>query len=472
MWKPFVHFFKTPKGNYLYDVNTNAIVRVASQLYEYLSSGIEIPSSDVDILKKIETLRNAGMLSANRWEKIEHPATQVLKEYLDGSVGMLTLQVTQQCNLRCKYCPYSGNYYNRKHVNANMNIETAKKAVDFYIRHAYDKHELNIGFYGGEPLIQFDLIKDVVDYAYRQGEGKKVNFHITTNATLLDLEKISFLVKNKFATTISLDGPRELHDKNRRNVDGEGSFDRVIETIEVIQKNFPEYVRDIMFNCVIDGQCDYGCLNDFFTNYNTIKDIHTIFSNIAEQGVKDKKLLLSNEDYDNVYQYEVFKLLLNKCNMISEKEVSTIVKAYYEEVRLKLKRRNLGYVDNNIGHPSGPCIPGVNKLFINIYGDFYPCEKVSETIKEVVIGNVESGFDFERIEEILNVGKSTQEECINCWCSRFCYLCILFSEERNSLSAAKRISHCNSVRRMVENMLRDYCLIREIEANDNNIYFL
>lgn len=286
------------------------------------------------------------------------------------------------------------------------------------------------------------------------------------------MEKITFLVKNKFKITISLDGPRELHNKNRTKTDGKGSFDKVIENIQLIQKHFSEYIKEIMFNCVVDGKADYGCLNDFFTNYEIIKDIHTTFNDIAEEGIKDTELLLSSENYDNAYQYEVFKLLLNKCNLISDKEISTIVKSYYDFIRMMLKGRSVGYAYHSIGHPGGPCIPGVHKLFVNINGDFYPCEKLNENIKDIVIGNVENGFDYERVEDILNVGKSTKEECKSCWCSRYCYQCIMFSESEDSLSAEKRISHCRSVKKATENMFKDYCLIKEVEADDNNIYFL
>ncbi len=314
MSKPFVHFFETPKGKYFYDVNTNAIVRVTPRLYEYLNGEIEHLLDNADVAGEIETLTLAGMLSADKWERIEHPETRLLKEHLDGSIESLTLQITQQCNLRCKYCPYSGSYYNRKHSNACMNIEIAKKAIDFYIQHSSDRRELDIGFYGGEPLIQYDMIKEAVEYARKQGEGKKVHFHITTNATLLDMEKINFLVKNEFKIMISLDGPRELHDKNRMKTDGKGSFDKVMENVQLIWEHFPEYVKEIMFNCVVDGKEDYGCINDFFTNYDIIKDIHTNFSDLVAENIKDNELLLSSEDYDVAYQYEIFKLMLNKCN--------------------------------------------------------------------------------------------------------------------------------------------------------------
>lgn len=472
MMKPFIYYFETPKNKYFYDVNSNAIVRVSPDLYDFLKSGHFLEGSDVTVSEEIVALMQAGMLGANQWKCIEHPETELLKEKLDGSIDTLTLQVTQQCNLRCKYCPYSGSYYNRKHSNANMNIETAKKAIDFYIKHSYDRKTLNIGFYGGEPLIQFEMIKELVEYARSQGEGKEVEFFMTTNATLLNEEKIRFLADNKFNLAISLDGPREMHDKNRENVNGEGSFDKVIQSVRFIQEKYPEYMDKVLFNCVIDGKGDLGCLSDFFANFETVKNIQTIFNNVASEGIKDKDLLNSSEAYNKAYEYEIFKLLLNKCNLISEKEISPVVKAYYEHIKSQLKGRSLQAAFNEKGHPGGPCVPGVHKLFVNINGDFYPCEKLNECIEEFVIGNVESGFDYSRAEKLLNIGRTTQEECKECWCRRFCYQCVLFSEEGNSISADRRRSHCKSVRRAVDDMFKDYCLIKEVEAADNNVYFL
>lgn len=469
---PFVYFFETPKGNYFYDVNSNAIVRVSLALYDFLKAGTAFQDGDREIKREIETLLQAGMLSPDKWEGVEHPATGLLRESLDGSIEMITLQITQQCNLRCKYCPYSGSYYNRIHSNASMDASIAKKAIDFYIRHSYDKKVLNIGFYGGEPLIQYDLMKELVEYSYQQGEGKEVNFHMTTNATLLDQERIRFLAENKFKLTISLDGPRELHDKNRESVNGKGSFDQVIRNVRKIQEQYPEYMKEVLFNCVMDGRGDFGCLNDFFTNFEVVNSIHTIFSDLAQEGIKDKELLLSSQEYDEAYQYEVFKLLLHKCNLISSKDVSIIVKSYYDHIKKSLKGRSIGSVNHRKGHPGGPCIPGVHKLFVNIHGDFYPCEKLNECICEYQIGNVDQGFDAHQVEKILNVGRTTEEECINCWCSRFCYQCILFSEEGDTLSAGTRKAHCKSVRRAVDDMFKDYCLIKEAEADHHDIYFL
>lgn len=472
MIRPFIYLFETPRKKYFYDVNSNAIVRIPDKIFEVLKNQMQFGDSDINSYKEIETLVQAGFLGDKHWKKIEHPATLLLEEKLNGSIEMLTLQVTQQCNLRCKYCPYSGSYYNRKHSNANMNFETARKAIDFYIKHSFDMRNLNIGFYGGEPLIQYDLIKELVAYTYQCGVGKNVNFHMTTNATLLTNESIRFLAENKFKLTISLDGPKEYHDKNRENIDEKGSFDKVIKNVQSIQEQYPKYMKEVMFNCVVDGKGDFGCLSDFFTNFELVKDFHTTFNELAQEGIKEKEILVSNEKYDNAYQYEVFKLLLSKCKLISEKEVSVIVRSYYDHLRQALKGRSIGALYNEKGHPGGPCVPGVHKLFANIHGDFYPCEKLNECISDFVIGDIERGFKYDQIEKILNVGKMTSEECKDCWCSRFCYQCILFAEDGDAVSADMRKTHCKSVKSASLNMFKDYCLIKEMETEKNDIYFL
>ena len=159
--KPFIHCFKTYSQYYFYDFNTNAIVRVPEDIYGYLADVEQNGYKDCansSINDVVCSLQEQGFLSEHHWRKIEHPATKFLDTYLQSSVESLTLQVTQQCNLKCEYCPYSGSFYNRQHSNKRMSFETAKKAVDFYFSNSYDMPIARIGFYGGEPLIEFELI--------------------------------------------------------------------------------------------------------------------------------------------------------------------------------------------------------------------------------------------------------------------------------------------------------------------------
>lgn len=127
---PYIHTFYTPKGYYFYDFNTNAIVRINKSVYDFLNEwekNKDCPNSQSECGNIIDELKRAGFLSERHWTKIEHPATKMLDRYLHSSVESITLQVTQQCNLKCNYCPYSGSYYNREHSNRHMSFETAKQ---------------------------------------------------------------------------------------------------------------------------------------------------------------------------------------------------------------------------------------------------------------------------------------------------------------------------------------------------------
>ena len=122
----------------------------------------------------IKELQNEGYLSSQYIEMIEHPMTRNIESALGNSVHMLTLQVTQNCNLRCKYCVYSGSYINRKHNNKRMSFETAKKAIDYYILHSSQMPKLRFGFYGGEPTLEMELIRKCVSYINGCSLGKPV----------------------------------------------------------------------------------------------------------------------------------------------------------------------------------------------------------------------------------------------------------------------------------------------------------
>lgn len=287
---PYIHTFYTPKGYYFYDFNTNAIVRINKSVYDFLNEwekNKDCPNSQSECGNIIDELKRAGFLSERHWTKIEHPATKMLDRYLHSSVESITLQVTQQCNLKCNYCPYSGSYYNREHSNRHMSFETAKQAIDFYIAHSFDIPVAHIGFYGGEPLIEYDLIRKIVEYCREKCFGKKIMYFMTTNATLLTEEVIDFLMENEFNLSISLDGPRNYHDRNRHRIDDSGSFDIVMQNIERLYKRYPEKKDNVQFNCVLDPTSDIKCINDFFMNEDMLKEYRVLFNSLSREGIKD-----------------------------------------------------------------------------------------------------------------------------------------------------------------------------------------
>ena len=166
---PFIKLFRTVKAYYIFDVNTVSIIRVDSNLYSNLEKLImgNIKFSQIDsvALDKINKLKSQGFLEpCNVDMEIKHAAADHIEDYMENNVHQLILQVTQNCNLRCKYCVYSGTYINRVHTKKRMTIETAKKAVDFYRKHSGNIETAVISFYGGEPLLEVALISEIIEH--------------------------------------------------------------------------------------------------------------------------------------------------------------------------------------------------------------------------------------------------------------------------------------------------------------------
>lgn len=168
----FIHLFETPLGKYFYDVNKNEIVEVDEDVYEYLSEK-SIGSKATE--QKVKQLLEKGYLKKKRVKTCRNSSTDYIQDFMDNRISYLVLQVTQMCNLRCEYCVYSGSYETRTHDNKRMDLSTAQKAIDFLISHSFDEDSIELGFYGGEPLLEFALIKDCVKYIKER--------HMEKNAT-------------------------------------------------------------------------------------------------------------------------------------------------------------------------------------------------------------------------------------------------------------------------------------------------
>lgn len=461
---PFVHLFRTPGGYYIFDVNTNTIIKTKKETYDLLkmSEKEELSYEDNRIKPFIDKMSQEGYFSSNRVKKVLHPATKYLDDYLKTKLQMICLQVTQNCNLRCEYCVYSDKYVNRSHSNAQMSFEVAKRAIDFLIERSIDVETVNISFYGGEPILEFELIKKCIDYAISEAEGKLVTFSLTTNGTLFTKEIIEFFQQHDVQITISLDGPKAIHDKNRKFAgSGCGTFDKVSENLKFFKDHYEKYFDEkVSFNVVLDSKSDFACVNSFFTSYDVIKQSIVITSYISDHYAKFE--IDSNEENDIKTNYELFKLYLSNFNRIDNKYVSKLVQHHYEHINTNLsKNRGKTTLLNEEAHHGGPCIPGVLRLFVDVNGMFFPCERVDENSEAMKIGNIYDGYNIDKIKNLLNIGQITSESCIDCWAFNFCTICAALADDNGKLSASKKLSKCDEVRYSLEQNLIDYCILRE-----------
>ncbi len=463
---PFVYLLHTINGKYVYDVNRNDIILVDEDVYHALR---KMTTEEAVIIepytqKKLARLNEMGYLSTHRVREIKHPATDYLEEYLDRKVSKITLQVTQGCNLRCSYCIYSdlNNEKQRTHSSKRMNLETARKAVDFLAEHSIDNEEVNISFYGGEPLLEIELIQNVISYSKLVFEGKKVTYNLTSNATLLSDEIIEYFMKENVRVMVSIDGPEEIHDQNRRYaVDGSGTFHTVMRNLNYIKEKYPEFLKQVDINMVIDPQNQFDHINSVFKDYDVFSKID-IRSAIIDDIYSFEKTTYS-DDYSTKMQYQFFLGYLNQYGRISSESLIPMV--IEERERIKLIRDSLDRTESlsDCTAPGGPCIPGQQRLFVDVEGTFFPCERVNEKSDCMNIGNLEEGFYYEKAEKLLNIGHLTKDECRNCWAFRHCNICAKYTDDVGTLSKDLKLSQCENVRSSLRETLLDIIMQREVE---------
>lgn len=425
MNKPFVYLFKYLNEFYMFDVNKNCIVELSKDLYiaiKELASNI----SDVENLKCNPNIKNCisnliqkGFISSNRSKIVENPLSSFMKDHLENNLKGMILQMSQNCNLKCRYCIYSGNtLLSRSHEKKNMTWDTAKRALDFFIQHSVYSKEVSFGFYGGEPMLAFPIIKQSVLYVQRQLFDKQINFQMTTNGTLFTDKSIDFLIKNNFQLTISLDGPEEIHNENRRfSINGRGSYATIINNLERIKKIDSNYFqRNVSINSVVSDPNNWNEIKNYFekdplfasnsVSLNPVSDTYLFSSYISTNNMINKKKMEFDILMGNVFKY--------KTNYFGE--------AALEVARLKQQFSEMSPLPEKTHH-QGPCLPGYRRLFVDIYGDFRVCEKASEKSSHLIIGNIKKGFDYDTVYSLLNIGKLTENKCLKCHAIRHCRIC-------------------------------------------------
>ncbi len=470
---PFIHLFKTIYGYYFFDVNKSSVIKVNQKVYEYLQelqkSNCELSETnkkDDSVIEQINKLKQGGFLSDRRIKKIKHPDEEVIEYILPYKLSQITLQVTQQCNLRCNYCVYShpDGDFQRNHSSKHMTFEVAKKAIDYLIKSSRDSKSLYFSFYGGEPLLEFKLIKQCIEYIKESVEGKVLQFNMTTNGTIINDEIISYFETNNVSLLISLDGPKEVHNKNRRFAsNGKGSFDSVMENLEFVKTHYPNYYsKMISFNSVIDPEVNYCSICNFFSSCGTVKDKGVRGGIVSNRYTYEK--YERTDDYVANSNYEMFKVLLWKLDRVSYSSLSRIViDEYYTTIdRTANSLKDVTGINEEDMH-TGPCIPGLTKLLVTTDGNFIPCERVSESASVMNIGNVDTGINVQKVKQLVDYCKLIEDDCKKCWAIKSCMLCIQSGEDGNSLSAVKKKAYCRGVRDLIEDYLKSYVVLKELE---------
>jgi len=449
--------FSTPGGKYVYDRETNSLLSVMEE--EYVAcQRVETGTATDDDWELLKRYKDQGYLQDSCLKEIVHPATQFLPFYLDSGIKQLTLQCTQECNLRCSYCAYGGGYDNqRTHSGKKMTPDTMRKSIDFLMAHSRGIDEVSIGYYGGESLLELDLIRESIAYINEKYDGRGVKYTLTTNGTCFNDDIINFLEENEFNVQISIDGPREIHDKNRRYPNGKGSYDDIMDNVRYIKQNYPEFYRKVGFITVVAPGVDLSCVNEFFTADDVLSQNNVINNMVNTFGASNE--IVYDDLYHTTNTYHELKHLLAATGLYSKEKLSKLFATAIGNLE-RLHKGLSRLLITEKSHPGGPCIPGAMRPFVDTDGRIFPCERVSESLA-VQIGHIDTGFDKNKVEAILNVGKLTEDECKSCWCFMHCSLCVAACSDGDNLSRETKLTYCDSVRDTTLASLASLCFLME-----------
>lgn len=412
---------------YVYDFAKNTILCVSAEQYVEICnlsslgiSAFQAQNKSTKAYRDIISLIKKGFFVGTTVDQVVHPYNEMYEALCDRFIQDLVLEVTQDCNFQCRYCLYA-NHTNveRDHFKRNMSLMTAKSCVDFLYEHSKDAQTIRIGFYGGEPFLNFELIKFIVEYANNKFQSKNIIYITTTNGSILNDEHIDFIIRNKFELLISNDGPYQ--DKHRRfRVNGNETSDIVNSLIKKIFKRNSTYFMDnVNVGPVLMPDEDDNLVYEHFNKLDIPKE--KVFLHSASlQGI----------DYIESYSDDT----MDRERFINSK--------LYIDFLKKLKSHES--VPKNWCH-DGQCVIGVKRLFATVDGDLYPCEKIVGN-EAFCIGNINTSpvLNMMKSKELLNIAKLTENECKQCWAFRFCNMCIArcIDIDKKCVSAYYKRKYC------------------------------
>ncbi len=384
----------------LYDEGQTAEAIVPAMLEKYGQREDVTREELEDCCGQIEELKAAGKLWAADTFK---PLAGDLKEKSAGIVKALCLHVAHTCNLNCAYCFASqGNYHGERAV---MSYEVGKQALDFLMDHSGTRHNLEVDFFGGEPLMNWQVVKDLVAYArsVEKDRGKNFRFTLTTNGMLIDDDVIDFANKEMHNVVLSLDGRKEVHDRYRVDYAGKGSWETIVPKFQKLVASRPADKTYYMRGTFTHEN------PDFLEDIKTMLDLG--FDELSMEPVvcaPDDPAALTEEDLKIVFdQYEKLAQLMQE-------------------------RRKAGkpftFYHYMLDLAGGPCVykrisgcgSGTEYMAVTPTGELYPCHQfVGE--EDFKLGDIWKGVTNPAVQEqFAACNVYTRPQCADCWAKLYC----------------------------------------------------
>lgn len=381
----------------IYETHTPEEIKAA--LLKKYKDRADVTEPDLDeMLADIESLKANGKLFTE--DIYADKAFDFKNRHTE--LKALCLHVAHTCNLNCEYCfAAQGKYHGER---ALMSFETGKRALDFLVEHSGTRKNLEVDFFGGEPLMNFEVVKQLVAYArsIEKEKGKNFRFTLTTNGVLLDDEVTEFANRECHNVVLSLDGRKEVHDRLRKTVNGQGSYDVIVPKFKDFVKKRGDrgyYVRGTFTKNNIDFT------NDLFH----MADLG--FTELSMEPVvcaPDAPYALTEADLPTLYeQYEILAK---------------------EMLRRKKDGHPITFYHYMLDLTAGPCIykrisgcgSGTEYLAVTPWGDLYPCHQFVGDEK-YKMGNIYDGVTNTALQQEFKLCNAyARPECKDCWAKLYC----------------------------------------------------
>jgi uncharacterized protein len=382
------------KGKYVYLSDYNQVLDPTLEaIFRENTRSREVPVQDIEVSREILAKRIQN-------------------------IPQLIFEVSANCNLRCTYCVYNGNYFNqRRLVPKNMDFETARKGIDTVYSHIKDRNpkEFALSFYGGEPLLNVGTIRQIINYSRERFRGWELHYNMTSNLTLLDEASLEMLIENNISLLVSLDGDKVNHDAKRLDINNKGTFDTIINNLERIRNRSVDYFRrKVGFSSVYSMDLPLENMVRFFTDHKELRDMRVRFNTVNTYNTDYYK----DHPYDREGFRSEFKTELNRIldKVREEKKLSGLESHLFTafmETGTSLKIHNYSVL-------GGACMFD-DRLYLDSSGGFHICEKMNNTFS---IGDVDNGFNFVRMEAIVkDFATVVKKHCLDCSIRYLCKRC-------------------------------------------------
>lgn len=386
-----------------------------------------------------------------------------------ANLRMLLLEVTDGCNLACEYCGY-GKLYNNydKRTNKKNDYKTIKALIDYLYKlwlsplNVSYNNNITIGFYGGEPLLSFDLIKRVILYIENLDiDSVKFQYNMTTNAMLLD-RYMDYLVEKNFSLLLSLDG-NKFNNSYRITENGKESFNKIVRNIKQLRQRYPSYFEEkVNFNSVLHNKNNEEEIISFIRNeFGKIPRIAALNPNgIDESKIDEFYKLFRNRDFinieknDNSIDSDLIGISTHYASLSSfyDAFLSNTFNSYTEL---------FSNLSENEYIPTGTCHPFSRKIFLTVNGKILPCERIGHNEPLGYIIDEQVQINFKEVADLYSK-KYNQilHQCKKCINWNNCSYCVFHIKERKG---GKLI--CDRFR--ADNITISYCS-QNISLLENN----